>query len=564
MSAVQRVVRRPDTTLVTFGGAPERTFKLSQRQVMQVEQQAGRALEFLSERELAATMQFLGLRALPLDAADQAILANIRQQAAAAAAAPARTAERPPVLTPPTSPPAPAVEDTPSFPSAEESVMARWRMVAGLLVLGIVIIAIALALIFLLRTGGGGGETATPTGTVSAPMAMAINNTLVFAGPGNQYPVVGTLLANQSAPVRGVTADRQWWLIEFSAAPGGEGWVAAAMVRTRNSESVPVVTPPVPTPTATPTATSTPTPPAPTPTLLPPMALIDGPTQAQVGQQIVFSSRRSTAAPGGAITRYDWDFGDGSTASGPEVSKIYGQAGVYNVRLTVSDDKGGQGQAVQQIVVADAPTPTPTPAPPTAVITGPSQALAGQPVVFDAGNSTGASPLVGYFWDFGDGAVGSGQRVEHVFVQPGVYVVILTVQNAQGLVSSANWPVQVSAAPTPTPTPLPSIGLEGVVWLLEDALPGTNITALFSNGLVTGFSGCNNYTGSYVIDGQSLSIAGLVATQQLCAPEIMEQEQRYLASLGAAQSYQIVNGRLTIDTSRENQPAVLRFVLAPR
>lgn len=562
MSAVQRVVRRPDTTVVTFGGAPERTYKLSQRQVMQVEQQAGRALEFLSERELVATLQFLGLRSLPLDAADQVILANIRQQAAAAAATPAKPVERPPVLTPPPHPTEPKSPEDIAYSATEESIMARWRMVAGLLVLGIAIIGIALALIFLLRTGGGGTERMTPTATGAAPVAAAINNTLVFAGPGNQYPVVGTLLANQTAPVRGVTADRQWWLIEFPTAPGGEGWVAAAMVRTRNAEGVPVATPLLPTPTATATATATATPPAPTPTAPPPVAVIDGPTQAQVGQQILFSGRRSTAASGAATARYDWDFGDGSAASGPEVSKVYEQAGVYNVRLTVTDDKGGQAQAVQQIAVAEAPTPTP--AAPTAVIVGPAQALAGQPVVFDAGNSTGASPLVGFFWDFGDGAVGSGQRVEHVFAQPGVYVVILTVQDARGLVSSANWPVQVTAAPTPTPTPLPPIGLEGVVWLLEDALPGTNITALFSNGEVTGFGGCNNYTGSYVVEGPQLSITGLVATQQLCAVEILTQEQRYLANLGAAQSYQITNGRLTINTSQDNQPAVLRFVLAPR
>jgi heat shock protein HslJ len=564
MSVFQRVVRRPDTTLVTFGGAPERTFKLSQRHVLQVEQQAGRALEFLSERELAATVQFLGIKPLALDATDQALLASIRQQAAAAAPASPQPVQRPPVMTPPAPPMATDAQVDTAYPDTQESSLARWRMVAGLLAIAIVIIGIVLVLLFLIRTGGGSngdGGTATPAGTATV---TAINNTLVFAGPGNQYPTVGTLLANQSAPILGVSPDQQWWLIEFPTAPDEQGWVAAAMVRTRGAETVPIVTPP---PLATPTATLTATPLPATPTLAPPAALIDGPTQAQVGQQILFDGRRSTASPGATITRYGWDFGDGSTASGSAVTKTYERAGVYNVQLTVIDDKGQSSQAVQQVVVADAatatptltPTTTPTPAPPTAVIAGPSQAFTGQRVVFDASRSTGVNPLIGYFWDFGDGSTGNGLRVDHVFAQPGFYSVILTVQDSLGLTGSASLTVQIAEPATPTPPP----SLENVTWQLENTLPATRIVAIFRSGQVSGFSGCNDYTGSYVIDGQALAVSGLTSTQQSCAAEVMQQEQVYLASLAAAQSYQVANGRLVIAVSGENQQGSLSYILTP-
>jgi PKD repeat protein len=279
-----------------------------------------------------------------------------------------------------------------------------------------------------------------------------------------------------------------------------------------------------------------------------------------VGQQIIFDGRRSTASPGAAITRYDWDFGDGSTASGPTVTKIYERAGVYNVRLTVTDDKGQPGQAVQQVVVAEAPTPTPTPAPPTAAIVGPSEAFTGQRVIFDASGSTGANPLTGYFWDFGDGSTGNGVRVEHIFRQPGFYTVVLTVQDAAGQTGSTFLAVQVAEAATPTPP----VGLENVTWLLENTLPATSITVSFRAGQVSGFSGCNNYTGGYVTDGQSLAISGLVSTQQSCAAEIMQQEQSYLASLAAAQSYQVANGRLIILVGGENQQDTLTYILAPQ
>jgi hypothetical protein len=39
--------------------------------------------------------------------------------------------------------------------------------------------------------------------------------------------------------------------------------------------------------------------------------------------------------------------------------------------------------------------------------------------------------------------------------------------------------------------------LEGITWLLDKTLPGSEITAEFSNGEVSGSAGCNTYRGSY-------------------------------------------------------------------
>ncbi|MCS6843550.1 MAG: PKD domain-containing protein [Caldilineales bacterium] len=557
MSVVHRVVRRPDTTLVTFGGAPEHTYKLSQRQVTQVEQQAGRALEFLSERELAATMQYLGIRSLPLSSADQATLAAIRQQA---------TPVAPPLVQPSAAvPPVPPAAEPPEYPYVEEPAGARWPLIFGLLALGIVLLGAVLAFIFLSRTGG--LARATPTPLPGEPRAIAQRTTTAFAGPSDVYPAVGELRAGEEAAILGVSADRSWWLVQLPAAAGGQGWVSAAAVRAENADNVPIVPPP-PLPTATPTLTPTATP-TPQPTLAPPVAAVDGPSQAPAGQPLLFSGRRSAAAPGAIIVRYDWDFGDGSVASGPEVTKVYDRPGVYTVRLTVLDDRGQQGQAALQVVVQP-PTPVP---PPTAIISGPAQVTAGERVVFDGGASTGVNPIVGYFWEFGDGQVASGMRVEHVFDLPGTYTVVLTVQDSAGATGVAGLVVRVSPPPTPTPTatPLPTptptpspAGLENVSWVLLDTLPGSTITALFRGGQVSGFAGCNNYIGSYQVDGDRLSISGLVAGQQSCAAELLEQEQRYLLQLGSAQRYELQNGQLVIFIAGPIQPNTLTYVPAPR
>jgi alkaline phosphatase len=44
--------------------------------------------------------------------------------------------------------------------------------------------------------------------------------------------------------------------------------------------------------------------------------------------------------PDGTIASYQWNFGDGTTATGPTVSHAYGGSGIYTVALTVTDDDG--------------------------------------------------------------------------------------------------------------------------------------------------------------------------------------------------------------------------------
>jgi hypothetical protein len=42
----------------------------------------------------------------------------------------------------------------------------------------------------------------------------------------------------------------------------------------------------------------------------------------------------------GQIVKWEWSFGEGAVASGATVSHTYGKAGIYNAKLTVTDDEG--------------------------------------------------------------------------------------------------------------------------------------------------------------------------------------------------------------------------------
>lgn len=100
------------------------------------------------------------------------------------------------------------------------------------------------------------------------------------------------------------------------------------------------------------------------------------------------------------------------------------------------------------------------------------------------------------------------------------------------------------------PAPEPFVGTN---WTLNSfytknavssVIGGTTITAVFDNeGRVTGSAGCNHYFGSYILEGDSLSISTVGSTKMNCPGwGIMEQEATYLESLSKAGGFTI-NGK---------------------
>ncbi|MEA1871239.1 MAG: PKD domain-containing protein, partial [Candidatus Bipolaricaulota bacterium] len=78
-----------------------------------------------------------------------------------------------------------------------------------------------------------------------------------------------------------------------------------------------------------------------------PLAVITGlPSCAggTAGVAVTLDGSYSRAADG-TIVKYAWEFGDGETGSGAQVSHIYKQTGRFVVTLTVTDDSGAKGIA---------------------------------------------------------------------------------------------------------------------------------------------------------------------------------------------------------------------------
>jgi heat shock protein HslJ len=98
-------------------------------------------------------------------------------------------------------------------------------------------------------------------------------------------------------------------------------------------------------------------------------------------------------------------------------------------------------------------------------------------------------------------------------------------------------------------------------WLLESygapdnpqkAIESAKVTATFlpggdGGGTVQGNAGCNGYSGPFEREGSKLKIGAPIATRKFCnPPEVMQQEEAFLAALPAASSFEIAKDRLTI------------------
>jgi PKD repeat protein len=74
------------------------------------------------------------------------------------------------------------------------------------------------------------------------------------------------------------------------------------------------------------------------------------PSNPKVGTTVYFDGTPSTSPAG--VTSYQWNFGDGTTATGQNVSHAFGAAATYVVRLTITDAQGKTATTTQSVTVA--------------------------------------------------------------------------------------------------------------------------------------------------------------------------------------------------------------------
>jgi PKD repeat protein len=142
-----------------------------------------------------------------------------------------------------------------------------------------------------------------------------------------------------------------------------------------------------------------------------------------VGDAAFFNGSRSHAE-GVEITSWSWDFGDGTTEEGEQVSHTYTESGEFVVTLMITTDSAGACKVVSAqkfIFVNRAPVAD----------AGQDQIVGvNDPVAFSgAGSKDADGAISSYEWDFGDGHMATGFQVLHRYGQSGRYPVVLRVQD---------------------------------------------------------------------------------------------------------------------------------------
>ncbi|WP_141241588.1 PKD domain-containing protein, partial [Methanosarcina spelaei] len=127
---------------------------------------------------------------------------------------------------------------------------------------------------------------------------------------------------------------------------------------------------------------------------------------------------KSTGTP----TKWKWNFGDGKTSTQQNPTHKYSKAGIYTVKLTVTNAAGSNTVTKSNYI-------TVTAKPVSAFSASPTSGKVPLNVKF-TDKSTG-SPTK-WKWNFGDGTTSTQQSPTHKYCKAGKYTVTLTVTNTVG------------------------------------------------------------------------------------------------------------------------------------
>ncbi|RYE22718.1 MAG: PKD domain-containing protein [Sphingobacteriales bacterium] len=155
----------------------------------------------------------------------------------------------------------------------------------------------------------------------------------------------------------------------------------------------------------------------------------------------------STVGTGSTITKWKWDFGDGTIEDktvNTNITHSYVATGTYTVKLIVESDKGCVSDVFTRVITITAL--------PVADFNVPEVCLTDAMAVFknNSLNSDGNKAGLTYLWNFGDNSAAPGTNTStlengsHKYFSAGTYTVTLTLTNQNGCVVVLQKPFTVN------------------------------------------------------------------------------------------------------------------------
>jgi hypothetical protein len=158
--------------------------------------------------------------------------------------------------------------------------------------------------------------------------------------------------------------------------------------------------------------------------------------------------------PDGDGIRYRFDWGDGNMSnwsaiieanSSISMNHSWDAITTYSVRVIAQDDDGLNSSWSLPLNVTVSSF-EPEEKEPVADFTLPSNLSANTTIVFDGSLSFDEDGvIVSYFWMFGDGTTGVGRNPSHIYVNPGEYIVTLTITDNTGNTCNKSMIVSIGA-----------------------------------------------------------------------------------------------------------------------
>lgn len=123
------------------------------------------------------------------------------------------------------------------------------------------------------------------------------------------------------------------------------------------------------------------------------------------------------------LASFDWDFGDGTTGSGTNVTHTYPTSGTYNIELLVSTVAGCADSLTLPVTISPLPTAN----------FSNNMVCLGDSVSFTDLSTVSSGSIVNWQWDFGDGNNSTLQNPEHEYtIQNDTFPVTLIVTTNGG------------------------------------------------------------------------------------------------------------------------------------
>lgn len=163
---------------------------------------------------------------------------------------------------------------------------------------------------------------------------------------------------------------------------------------------------------------------------------------ACLGAVTTFSN--TSTAVSGTIQSSLWDFGDGTTSTSNSPTHLFATAGLFNVKLTVTNSSGCKRDTLKPVLVLGEPV---------ASFSYASPNCAGDSVQFNDLSSTPHGSIQTWKWNFGDGTpevivdFPANQNVKHLFANGGTYPVTLTIITSDDCEAIKTNQVQIGPRP---------------------------------------------------------------------------------------------------------------------